>query len=1106
MMKKKTLHLDITHTLTQSFGRFLSIMCLMGLGAFGLVGLKVTGPDINSTVQQMLSRHHSADLTIIADYGLSQDDINELQDLNNSTLEVGYFSDTVIKDTPQSIRVFSKTQNISIYQLVSGEFPQNEHEVALSSTLQNDYAIGETLTLSEDGKRPLLANHTFKITGFITSNEFLSTNVLGISTAGSGTLHGFAIVKPTVFNSDVYTIARLRFNDLAPYNTFSKEYENKLINYKHAISEKLKDNGAKRLQIIQQTTHTKIRDGESQIDEALTEINRAKQALDNGQSEINAKQQEISNGFVVLSQNEKTLKQSKQTLDNAKNQLDYSKKTLDEGKQVLDAGLAQIEEKKQLLENTKKTLEQSLVFLTHAKTQLDKGKEQLQQLEQQITQAEQLLTINPSLAATQNITPLLIAQWSEQLRIHQKELLTKEQQYEQGKRQYDIGKTQYDTGLEQLNSNQILLEKKHIEYTIGLQHYQTGLADYQNGLKQYQDGLEQLDNARITLTDGQIQLEQAQRTLDEHFTTFNTEQEKANNDILIAQQNISNAKADLQELIEPKYHVYTRASTLGGEGYTTIQATSQGISAVGNLFPLILYGVAALVTVTTMTRFVNEERTKAGILKALGYTNRDIYKKFIVYGFASSTIGTLIGILAGTYFLPYMLGETLLSTTVLPKIQLLFYWDISLIALLCSTFCSVIPALWIAKRELKASAAQLLLPKPPANAAAILLERIPLIWHKLSFTQKVTARNIFRYKQRMLMTIFGVAGSLALLFSGLGILSSLSGMVDRQYGAIIQYDALVAQHSNIREEKVAAIQSQLQNHQIKDYLPLFSTTYTQKIDGINIPQSITVLSTRTSFDGYINLFDSETKNALSLVDDGVYITEKLAKQMYLKVGDKMLLDGTYTLKIAGIVELYAGHFIFMNDVAYEQFFNTKWNQNAYLIKFNDTSNTAIQQTTAQFMALDGVKTVVQNTTMQKTVTTLVNSLTTVMFVLTAVSILIGIVILYNLTTINVAERIRELSTIKVLGFFNNEVTLYIYRETIILSTIGMILGLIFGRLLHRLIINTVATPIMMFNPNVDLWVYILPCIIISSIVAILGIIVNKHLKQIEMLEALKSIE
>lgn len=1095
-MLKKTLNLDIKHSLTHSIGRFFSIMCLMGLGAFGLVGLKVSGPNIDKTVHHMISQHHGADLTIIADYGLSQDDVSELQTIENNQLELGYFSDTVITNTPKSIRIFSETTDISIYQIVSGHLPQNDNEIALTTTLQNTYQIGDTFEITEEGRTPLLVKHTFTVSGFINSNEFLSTNVLGISTSGSGTLDGFAVVKPSVFNSDVYTIARLRFDDLANYNTFSKEYEDKILAYENMVSTQLKDNGIQRLRAIQQTANSKIADGQTKIDEVVSKLAKVEQQLDDAQIEIDTKQKDLTNGSTELNSQKEEVAKSKQVLDETKVQLDTSKQKLDIGKVELENGFEQLKQQKQMLDNIKVQLEQSEKTLNQAKAQL----------ETQTNQAEHLLANQPSVAASQDITTTTISKWREQLRIGKNELQIKQQQYEHKKTQYETGKAQYDNVLAQLNASQLLIDTKQAEYNEGLKHYQNGLANYQKGLRQYLNGLAQLKNAQETLSNGQNQLTYAQKTLNKNYAIFNAEKEKASTEIETAQDDIDNAKADLMEMIEPKYHVYTRSSALGGEGYTTIQATSQGISAVGNMFPLVLYGVAALVTLTTMTRFVNEERTKAGILKALGYTNRDIYKKFIVYGLISSTTGTIIGVLAGMYLLPYVLGETLLATSVLPKMQLPFYWEIALIALLCSVLCSVVPALFIARRELKLSAATLLLPKPPTNVASILLERIPFIWRKLSFTQKVTARNIFRYKQRMLMTIFGVAGSLALLFSGLGILSSLSGMIERQYGAIIQYDALVMQHDNIRDTKTTAIQSELQNHQIKDYLSLFSTTYSQKIEGVHNPQTITMLSTKRSFDRYINLFDANSKQPLTLTNDGVYITEKIATQMNKKVGDTITLDNKYTLKISEIVEMYAGHFIFMNDKAYETFFNQPWKPNAYLLHFNDTSNDAIQQTAARFMALEGVRTVVQNTSMQKTVSTLVNSLTTVMFVLTTVSILLAVVILYNLTIINVAERIRELSTIKVLGFFNNEVTLYIYRETIILSLIGMIFGLIFGKLLHRLIIDTVATPIMMFNPTVDLWVYILPCVIITSIVTILGVIVNRHLKHIDMLKALKSVE
>ena len=676
----------------------------------------------------------------------------------------------------------------------------------------------------------------------------------------------------------------------------------------------------------------------------------------------------------------------------------------------------------------------------------------------------------------------------------------------------------------------ILQQKQELDagttaYEQGLTQYENGWASYQEGLKQYQEGLaiiqskqNMLDAGQRALAEGKRKISageeavaKAKQEIEEKQNQYTDEKEKAEEKIGQAKTDLEDAKVKASKLTKPRYSVYTRSTMLGSEGYLNMKSTAEGIIAVANLFPVVLYAVAALVTVTTMTRFVNEERMNAGILKALGYSTFNVMKKFAFYGFSAGMIGTIIGIGLGTYFLPSILGVTLLKETILPSISLLFNLRITIVALLCSIGCSVIPPVWIAYRELKESSASLLLPKAPSVGSKIWLEYVPFIWKRFSFTQKVTARNIFRYKQRMLMTIFGVVGSVALLFAGRGILSSLSGISHRQFGEIITYDAIVVKEAVMTSTEQEALSQLLSTKEIEHYSDVHSETIATKIAGVHEEQSLTILvGEEAELSRYLHLYDVKTKRQKSLTNDGVFLSEKLAQLLNVHEGETVRLpikDGvTKEMVVSGIIEMYAGHFMIMLPMVYETLAQETPTKNASFVSFKEKDVDSVRKMSAQLLAQDGVKAVVQNTSMIHRIETIVGSLSRVMILLTIVSVLLAIVILYNLTTINVAERIRELSTIKVLGFLNREVTLYIYRETMVLSLIGIGVGLLLGKVLHRVIIEAVAPAFVRFNPQVGLDVYIWPCIFIVLILAVLGILVNHMLKKVDMLEALKSVD
>ena len=651
---------------------------------------------------------------------------------------------------------------------------------------------------------------------------------------------------------------------------------------------------------------------------------------------------------------------------------------------------------------------------------------------------------------------------------------------------------------------------------------------------QIQKGQKELSRAKETLQSAKSQIDQAQKQLDLQEAQFKklapflpakeqvASQEKLHQakeqldqkkkdwtagetELAKKEEELKKAQGERDQLEIPTYHVYDRKTMPGGQGYLMYSNASSSISAVGNIFPVVLYLVAAMVTFTTMTRFVDEERTNAGIFKALGYRTKDIILKFVLYGFFAGTIGTLLGSLLGHYFLSGIISNIITQGMVIGESREYFYGDMTLIALGLSFVASVLPAYWVSRKELKEEANLLLLPKPPVSGSKIFLERLHFIWKRLSFTHKVTARNLFRYKQRMLMTIFGVAGSVALLFAGLGIQSSVRGVSKRQFQEILSYELIVAKKTNASSQESKQLTNRLEKSDIKDYRAIYSKVIEAFLKGGSDKQTITMMVTdRADFSPFVSLRSLKQGESLSL-KKGVIISSKLAQLAQVTVGDRLTLDG-HTFKVAGITENYVGHFVYMDQASYQKIYGKRTSANSYLVQLRNPSTRKVQTVSRDMMDLAAVKAVSQNASMIFLFNSVAKSLDTTMMILVVVSILLAIVILYNLTNINVAERIRELSTIKVLGFHNKEVTLYIYRETILLSIIGILMGLVGGYYLHQFLIAMIAPDAILFYPKVGLGVFLFPVGGMILLLILLGIYVDHYLRKVDMLEALKSVD
>lgn len=1075
-MKKKTLRKDIKKCFSKSKGRFISIMCLVALGSFALVGLQIAGPDMRKTSKNYFEALHLADISIIGDYGIDAENEAAINKVSGADkIEYGYLKDVVIADTQDSIRVFSQTDGISEYELVDGRMPKTENEIAVASFLSDDYKLGDTISLSEKADisgNTVLKNHDLKIVGFVNSGELLSIINMGQSTAGTGELQGYAVVTKDAFDSEVYMIARLSFNDTKGIDPYSSEYTKLIQAHKDELDTLLEDQPKLRLDSIKSEYQKKIDDAQMEIDDAKQELDDALKKLTDGDTQLADAKQKYQDG---LSEYNKKKSDAESQLSNANQKLSSAKKQIADAESTIAANKTKLSDSEKALQEARKTLDSKWAEYNEKLSQL----EELNKMKAQLDAAQ--IELDKQIAAAESAVGMPI----EQIEAALPNLQTA------------LPQAQYKQLCTLIEAKKALEEK----WTA----YNAVASQAANAKEQLAQAKTELDNAKTKISDNEQELADG-------WKEYNEKKPDANREIADAEEKVKEAQDSLNRLKTPVYAIDTRREIPGSEGYRIYSSVSNIVDSLADIFPIFLYFVAALVTLTTMTRFVDEERINSGTLKALGYANKDIVKKFTVYGFAASMTGAVIGIAAGHILLPTIVYNAYGHSFTYPHIELHFYPVISVIAILLAFLCAVIPAFIVANRELQEKPSALLQPKPPKAGSKIFLERIRPLWNKMSFTHKVTARNIFRYKKRMLMTVFGVCGSVTLIFAGFSVQHSVSGIKECQFGEIMKYDLIAAQNDGITDKQQNEINQLLNSDSIRRHMPIHYEAVT-KIAGNNedkqeikliVPQDADALSE------YITLTARGSGKQIKLTPNGCVISERLAKLLNVRVGDSFTLtdaeNNQQTVTVSDITEMYVGHFIFMSSEYYESALSKDFSQNAHIITLKDRTTENAKTQASLFMELNGVKGVVQNTTMMGQIDTIVKSLNRIMDILIVVAMLLAIVILYNLNNINVSERIRELSTIKVLGFYNNEVTLYIYRETILLTLLGILVGYGFGDILFRYIITVVPPDEVMFNPALGAKAFIIPVIVVSLITLVLGLMVNRRLKCVDMLEALKSVE
>ncbi|MBM6614395.1 FtsX-like permease family protein [Desemzia sp. RIT804] len=1195
-MKKKTLWKDIFREIAKSKMRFLSIFLIILLGVAFYSGIKATSPDMVDTADTHYKENNLMDVKVLSTYGLTNDDIELLKNVEGSFVEAVYTQDVILEGTDLVTKIVStpNTDQPDINQpiLVEGRLPENSGEIILDAknAYTEEYSIGDIIMFKTNDDSINLDDSftglTYQVVGFANSPQFIENNARGNTSIGSGTLDGFAFIPQDDFNLDIYTEAYLTFSSLEDLQSYSDEYETAVKDKQTAVEEALSKRPEERREEIQQRIQDEIDKGQAELDDGRAEIEEGKQVLAdaetqlaNARAELDQGWQEYNNGVETF---ETEIANGQATIDQNTQELENSRIEIVNGKAALDT--AQEE-----LNNSKAALEQERIS---GETQIVNGTAALQSARETVTIPNETISaenqnalvngaqaINPEISGVINgylegtvpVQSVLSAineveanvssideteeaaisiqawiemarsviqipgmnvpldqqvQVSEQLNTIEVELGELMTNYYDGvipptntvevlntaetrllsiRQQLDNYEAELNAGQEQIDQQRAELEAAEGQIAVG----RAALEEAQNELNQQKENGEiELQQAEAELGQGEAEYQDAVEKFQSEKTEAEAEIVEAEAELAKGQRELDKAKAELDDVTLPEYYVLDRNTN---PGYAEFKDNAERIASIAEIFPVFFFLIAALVSLTTMTRMVDEQRTQIGTLKALGYTNWDISKKFLVYATLASLTGAVIGLLLGFHLFPTVIINAYGSLYNLSSVQIGYYLEDVIVSLIIAFLCTGLTALVAVRVSLKSNAANLMRPKAPKVGKRILLERIPFIWNRFTFTQKITARNIFRYKRRMLMTVAGISGCTALLLTGFGLSDSISDVGTLQYGKINQYESIVALNTGATDYEKDEYTQLIENtSELESGLKVYQEIYNAEVDGVN-PQDVTLFvpETTDNLDEFVSLTDRTSDEEYTLTNAGAVVSEKLADLFDLQAGDTLTLEDADNQEISvtvdHITENYLQHFVYLSPDYYESVVGEVPEANTHLLNFDESENweNGFGQ---QLTQLDAVVGVTFTSFISEAFKDTLESLVVVTIVLVVSAALLAFVVLYNLTNINVSERIRELSTIKVLGFYDKEVTMYVYRENFLLTLMGTAVGLLLGLLLHGFVLETAELDIMMFSPVVALSSYIYSALLTILFSTIVMIFMHVKLKNVDMLEALKTVE
>ena len=1105
--------------------RFLSIFGIIAIGTGFFAGLLQSAPAMKISSDHYYDRTSLSDIRLVSTYGFDDNDIDALKKgLPDIDIYPGYFTDAYVNtDSGEKkvARVYSldKTGENNPYsslQIVDGRLPKEENECVIDSgKLLAHYKVGDKLTLCGDEDTDIdgtLSVKEFTIVGKFASPMYISDVERGNTTIGSGSVYMICYIPESCFKTEVYTQVMINSDELKQYNCYSDEYED------------ARDALEKKIQKI-----ADVRE-EERFDEIAGD---AKKELDDGQKELDKKKSEA---YAEIEKNEKKLSDAKKQLDEAKKELDTNGATLTATKTVLDDTKKKLDETKAQLESGKKTLDDSYVQLVTAKIQLENADSQLKSSKAQLDDANSKILSQQTLINTSrdtlessykngNITKEVYDTSIKLLDSSQAELDKQKQQYEDGLKQYNDGLKQYNDGKLQYEIGYAQYEDGKKQYDDGYSQYTSGLAQYESAKAQYDAGKAQYDAGYAQYISGKAKYDSGKAEYDKNYadyekglkeynegkTALETAKTDADKQFADAQKKIDDGREKLEKTSKPEWYLFTRDDN---PGYSEYGQNAERIGNIAMVFPLFFVMVAALVCLTTMTRMVEEQRTQIGTLKALGYKNGAIIFKYLLYALTAATAGAVSGMLVGMKIFPAIIITAYGMMYVIPDILLPYDYILMMCTTVVAVLLTTVTVYFSCGGILHDCPAALMRPKTPKRGKKILLERIGFIWNRLSFSYKVTMRNIFRYKRRMLMTIVGIAGCTALVLTGFGVYDSVNDIMQKQFGEISNYTGITAYDNTVTDEQTAKIETMLERY---------------NCDGNKIYQKqITVYNGKKNTDAYIfggadnetiaqfvTVKDRHTGEQYKVTDDGVIINEKLASLLGgVQKGDTITLALADTKRVTATVteicENYAHHYVYITEKLYKElsgeeglpyncfFFNSE--------DGDDMTESDRDELAQELMKIDGVMGVSFKTSVAGTFKSMLNSLLFVIVVLIVSAGALAFIVLYNLTNININERIREIASLKVLGFYDKEVSMYVFRETVILTLIGTVAGMVFGRFLVDFVVKTAEVDMVMFGRTVHPMSFVFSGLITICFAVIVMLFMHRRLMKVNMVEALKSVE
>lgn len=1063
MMKRNTFR-----EIKKSFGRYFAILAIVALGVAFFSGLKITQSVMVHSADVYLKDLQFYDYRLVSTLGFTEENVEALAEKEDVRAAEGAISAEVLyKDAGENERVIkmhSITEKVNKLKLVAGEMPQSADECVVDSVLFSEDAIGSKLVLSENNTTDDLDKFAYKeytITGLVQSPCYIQFE-RGNTSIGNGRISGFAYILKDGFAVDYDTEIYIKFDE--DYDIYSDEYDSymdaKEADWEAYTKEQADIRYEKIVKDAQDELDEKKEELEEKRAEAEAELESAKQQLTDGETEISDGKNQIASAKTELSAKASELQSGKDALSSKAAELESASQQISGQESALAAKKAEYEQGLNAYLAAKQQVTDQRNSLEAAKAQL---MENTPGYEEMLAQIEAGLTEVAGAEAELNAKNAELEAAAGQLSSTESQLAAAKQQIEDGKNALAAAEAELTDG-----ENQLAAAKEQIE-----------------------EKEDQLEAAETELADGLLQYQEKQSEFDEQMQD--------------ADDQIADAQSKIDEIEKPETYVLDRNTNVG---YVCLKNDSGVVKGIANVFPVFFFLVAALICMTTMNRMVEEQRTQIGVLKALGFSEGKIMGKYLFYSGSAAISGTLIGYVLGIHFFPLVI---ITAYGIVYKMGGIYYVSdlpLVLVSLTVAVLCSVGTTWLSCHKELKEVAADLMRPKAPKAGKRVFLEHVPFIWKRLKFLQKVSVRNIVRYKKRFFMMVIGISGCTALLVMGFGVRDSVVAVADQQYEEIQLYDIGVTLKAGKMpgEADLKSLDSALEKENAAGMYAMEKTIDLVTDKGTKSIHMVAVENPDEVGD-FISLHTKKQEPIAYPKEGEAVLSKKVAETYAVKKGDTILLrdsdNNEMHLKVTGICENHIYNYVYIAPESYEKQIGDVVFKNVY-VRLPDASD--IHEVSAVLMKADGVTAVTVNSDMLSRISQMMSCMNYIVIIIIICAGALAFIVLYNLNNINITERVREIATIKVLGFYPKETASYVFRENMVLTAIGCGLGLILGKWFHRFVMGEIQIDMVSFNVQINAVSYLFSVLLTMGFAWIVNCMMTGKLERINMAESLKSID